>query len=251
MTTYTIYDLVGKTKDAYWSPHTWKTIAAFNLKKLLPYKLVRLTFIQVAEEIIPKITNGKADTVPVVEIDSNGAKECICDSWDIALWLEKTFSPPKYPALFPGNAIALHRVFETTGWTSKYLRDCNKCIMLDIYKEQDPKNQEWFRKSREGFLKKSLEQVVAESPEAEKSLMENWGISVYTPLHDSKQEYLSGDVLGYADIIAYAFIQWPLILQPELGQKLINRGPDSTIPDWYKRVHVQIGDIPKHCVSFM
>jgi glutathione S-transferase len=87
----TLYALCGADRSRPFSPHVWKTMLSLAHKEL-DYDTRAVGFTE-----IPAIENGATALVPVLR----DGDRLIRDSFDIALYLEKTY--PDKPSLFGGE----------------------------------------------------------------------------------------------------------------------------------------------------
>ena len=88
----------------------------------------------------------------------------MADSWAIALYLERTYPPPKYPALFPHNSTALHRaMIRQIGLTAHNLL-CDLAVpLIGLEHMLDDRGHEYFVRTREEMYEKPLAQVLEEA----------------------------------------------------------------------------------------
>ncbi|KAF5317654.1 hypothetical protein D9619_012550 [Psilocybe cf. subviscida] len=108
-----LYDLATRTGETI-SPNQWKTKLCLYLKRIsFEIKSVGLHEVQqvLAREGLPP-ARKRADgspyySIPAIHDLSTGVK--LCDSWEIALYLDKTY--PDTHRLFPEGTISLQRAF--------------------------------------------------------------------------------------------------------------------------------------------
>ena len=145
----TMYDLAGIEADRRFSPFCWRTKMALAHKGL-DVETVPWRFMEKDE--LPTPNDGR---VPVI-IDGG---KVIHDSSAIADHLEDRYADR--PSLFPGAAARGLSKF-VQNWTETVLQvGLFHLVLLDIHKHLGPKDQEYFRQSREArFGGATLEDVV-------------------------------------------------------------------------------------------
>ncbi|KAF5311094.1 hypothetical protein D9619_008163 [Psilocybe cf. subviscida] len=107
------YDITTRSGETI-SPNSWKTRLSLILKRI-PFELKQVPLHELyeilpREGIPPSSKNPDGSpfyTVPAIHDLSTGAK--LSDSWEIALYLDKTY--PNTQSLFPANTVALQRAF--------------------------------------------------------------------------------------------------------------------------------------------
>jgi glutathione S-transferase len=191
--TITLYDLAGAEANRRFSPFCWRTRMALAHKGL-------------AVETVPwgftekgKLPQPNAGRVPVIV---DGAT-VVHDSTTIADYLEEHYADR--PTLFGGETgRALARFVQN--WTETVLQaGIAPLVVLDIHRHSQPQDQDYFRRSREERLGKTLEEVVrdreARLPAFRASL---------DPLRRTveRQDFVSGTVPAYADYIVFGAFQW-------------------------------------------
>jgi glutathione S-transferase len=188
-----LYDLAGAEADRRFSPFCWRTKMALAHKGLetetIPWRFTE-------KEALPQPNQGR---VPVIIDDSR----VVHDSTAIAEYLEERY--PERPSLFGDRAgKALTRFVQN--WTETVLQPgLIGFVVLDIWRHSAPKDQEYFRKSREERFGTTLENVVmnreARLPAFRDSL---------APLRRTveRQKFLAGDAPAYADYLVFGAFQW-------------------------------------------
>jgi glutathione S-transferase len=188
-----LYDLAGTDPEIRFSPYCWRIRMALAHKGLeadaRPWRFTE------TETLVP--TGGK--TVPAMNHDG----KWVVDSWAIANYLEENF--PDRPSLFGGEAgRALARFYNE--WTAATLHGgIIRLVLADIHAVLGPKDQAYFRQSREARFGTTLEAFVADReqrlPEFRKSL---------GPLRATlqAQPFLGGDAPLYPDYIVFGGFQW-------------------------------------------
>ena len=161
-------------------------------------------------------------TVPVL-VDGGRA---VYDSWAIAVYLEEAY--PSRPALFEGGeGEALSLFF--SHWTVRAVQaPLLRAIVMDIYGHLHPKDQAYFRESREKRLGTRLEDAAAEQ---KKWLAEVRG--ALEPLRPAlvQNKFVSGKGPGFADYILFGTFQWARCMSP---LRLLER--DDPVYAWRERM---------------
>jgi glutathione S-transferase len=190
----TMYDLAGVEADRRFSPFCWRARMALAHKGLdvatIPWRFTE-------KDKLPAPNVGR---VPVIVDDG----KVVHDSSAIADYLEERYADR--PSLFPGaSARALTKFVQN--WTETVLQvGLFRFVLLDIYNHIGPKDQEYFRQSREErFGGTSLEEIVkdreARLPAFRTSL---------DPLRRTveRQPFLNGEAPAYADYVVFGAFQW-------------------------------------------
>ena len=210
-----LYALSGTDKTRPFSPHVWKTKLSLAHKGL-PFDVTPVAFTD-----IPKLEEGATKIVPLLR---DGDK-LVSDSFDIALYLEKTY--PDRPTLFAGEGgRAMARFVE--GWSQMTLHPAiGRIAIMDIHDRLEPVDQAYFRSSREQRFGRPLE-AVAESGRAE---LETFSAQLEPLRHMLKfQPFLGGDGPLFADYIAFGALQWARIVSTH---RLLAAG--DVVSDWFER----------------
>jgi glutathione S-transferase len=189
-----LYDLAGAEPDRRFSPYCWRIKMALAHKGLevetIPWRFTDKDVIARAGD------NGR---VPVL-VDG---ERWIDESGTIAGYLEETY--PDRPSLFGGEAgRALTRFYQS--WTDAVLHlALLRLVVLDIWHHVDPKDRDYFRKSREERLHAPLETVVADREARLPALRETLAPVRLTV---RAQPFLGGERPLYADYIVFGAFQW-------------------------------------------
>ncbi len=188
-----MYDLAGADPNRRFSPYCWRARMALAHKGLdvetIPWRFTE-------KEAIAPSGQGR---VPVL-VDGD---KWIFDSWTIAEYLEEKY--PDRPSLFGGGAgRALSRFY--VGWADGVLNSSLvRFVVLDVWKQLDPKDKDYFRKTREERVGMTLEAYAAEREKHLKGFRDG-----LTPLRLAlkTQPFLGGDKPLQADYIVFGGFQW-------------------------------------------
>ncbi|EUC65041.1 glutathione S-transferase, putative [Rhizoctonia solani AG-3 Rhs1AP] len=104
------YDILSE--HGYWSPNTYKTRLTLNHKRL-PYRVEYVSFSDITPKLKELGVRAMHYTLPMIadpSPDPNGKPTYVVDSFDIALYLDKTYPAPKYPIVFPPGTRAVQKI---------------------------------------------------------------------------------------------------------------------------------------------
>jgi glutathione S-transferase len=188
-----LYDLAGAEPDRRFSPFCWRTRMALAHKGLevetVPWRFTE-------KDKLPRPNAGR---VPVIVDDG----QIVHDSSTIADYLENRYADR--PSLFGGEAgHALTRFIQN--WTETVLQPgLIGFVVLDIHGHAAPKDQAYFRTSREERFGRTLEEVVRDREARLPAFRES-----LTPLRRTleRQDFLAGAAPAYADYIVFGAFQW-------------------------------------------
>jgi glutathione S-transferase len=187
-----LYDLVGRN-NAHFSPNAWRVRMALAHKNL-GYE-VKPTLFTGIKDIAP----GHKLTIPTLR----DGDTLITDSWAIVEHLDRNY--PSTPRLIaPGSDGLVTRFFQFWAQTTIHAGIANQ-ILLDVYRQLDPADQEYFRASREKQYGKTLEQVQSGREvrlDAFRNSLQPLRMAV------SANPYVGGQQPGYADYLAFGGFQW-------------------------------------------
>ena len=225
-----LYDLAGAEDDRRFSPYCWRVKMALKHKGL-EFETVPWRYSE--KEAIAFSGQG---LVPVL-VDGGRS---VHDSWDIALYLEQAY--PSRPALFEGGeSQALAQFFNH--WTVKSLHPpLNRVILLDIYRHLHPKDQPYFRESREKRFGTTLENHAADP---KKGLADFRG--ALEPLRPGlvQNGFVGGKGPGFADYILFSVFQWARVMSPV---PLLE--PEDPIYPWRERMLDLFGGYARQAMGF-
>jgi glutathione S-transferase len=189
----TMYDLAGVEANRRFSPFCWRTRMALAHKGLevetVPWRFTE-------KDKLPAPNDGR---VPVI-VDGGTV---VHDSSAIADYLEERYADR--PSLFPGTAARGLSKF-VQNWTETVLQaGLVRLVVLDIWDHIGPKDQEYFRSSREARFGASLEDVVADR----EARLPAFRASL-DPLRRTveRQDFVCGAVPAFADYVVFGAFQW-------------------------------------------
>jgi len=214
--TILLYDLVGADPARPFSPHCWKVAMA------LAHKGLAFDSVPTPFTAVPDVEGGVSKTVPVIR---DGAA-VVADSFAIAEYLEKTY--PDRPSLFGGpGGVAMARFVER--WSQLTIHPFfGAAAMADIHDRLAPKDQAYFRRSREERNNgRSLESVAAErdsrQPEFLKKLEPLRSMLAYQP-------FIGGSGPLFCDYIVFGAFQWMRIMSTYAPLPA-----DDPVAAWFER----------------
>lgn len=189
-----LYELAGVDPAVRFSPYCWRTRMALAHKDL-PIRTLPWRFTD--RQAIAFSGQGR---VPVLK-DGN---KSVSDSWDIAAYLEERYDDR--PSLFGCETSQAHARF-INAWTDGVLNPAvASCIVADVFAAIDPKDQAYFRESREERFGAPLEKVQAGR---DKRLPELRKLLEPTRVALGDLEWLGGnDGPSYVDYILFGTFQW-------------------------------------------
>ena len=210
-----LWELSGRG-DCRFSTFAWRTRLALHHKGLS----FAVHPVSVSDKAAIRFSGqGK---VPILK---NG-EHVVCDSWTIAVYLEREF--PDRPSLFGGPiAETLTHVFNQ--WTDRELIPALvPHLMRDVVDCVDGPDAAHLRNQIEGAFKKSLEQLSAERERALPAFRRK-----LQPARKAleQKKFFGGAEPTYADYILFGVLQWARVTSLE---KVLE--PDDALTDWFERV---------------
>jgi glutathione S-transferase len=191
--TITLYDLAGADSDLRFSPYCWRSHMALAHKdlsvKTLPWRFSEKS----------RLTGMGTDKVPVL----TDGKRVVADSWGIAEYLEEQY--PERPSLFEGPGGHAHAKFINAWADSVMIPGIARLVVHDIWSILAPRDQEYFRDSREARFGARLEDVQADREEQVQGFRKS-----LAPVRQvlKSQPWLGGSSPTYADYIVFGGLQW-------------------------------------------
>lgn len=190
--TITLYELAGADPALRFSPFCWRIRLALAHKDL-PVETIAWHFTDTK-----KLTFSGQRKVPVL-VDND---QVIAGSWAIAAYLDEAYSD--YPPLFPAGTA--HLLF-LNAWADGVLNPAiSRLIVSDVYKIVRPKDQAYYRTSREAFFGRPLEEITA-TRDTDVVAFRRILQPVRTVL--AAQAWLGGNQPDYADYIVAGSLMWP------------------------------------------
>jgi glutathione S-transferase len=195
----TLYELAAADTALRFSPQCWKTRMALAHKGL---EAERIPWRFTEKEAIAFSGQG---LVPVLVHDG----ETVCDSWQIALYLEERF--PDRPSLFGGpGGIAPARF--VNDWADMTLSPVIlRVILLDVHERLDDTDRDYFRSSRETRLGRTLEEAAADRPAHLAAFRQ-----ALAPLRRTlaNAPFIAGSAPAYADYCVFGMLMWARCISP-------------------------------------
>lgn len=210
-----LYTLRGQDESRPFSPHSWKVLMA------LAHKGLDVIERPTPFTAIPALESGFSKTVPILR----DGEVLVADSFDIALYLEETY--PDRPSLFGGEGgKALSRFVER--FSQSTIHPAVTAIAVsDIHDMLEDEDQRYFRRTREAFLGRTLEEMRTGREAA---------IAAFAPRLEplrqmlTYQPFLGGAAPLFADYVLFGALQW---LRITTGADVFNS--DDPVSDWFER----------------
>jgi glutathione S-transferase len=212
----TVYELCG-ADDRRFSPFCWRTRLA------LAHKGLDATYEPVSFTEKDKLTFSGQSLVPVL-VDG---ETIVADSWAIACYLDEAYGDA--PPLFDGPMARASAHF-LNAWADRTIHPAVfKTSVLDIFNGAMPKDQDYFRSSREKRIGGPLEEFQDRGDDA-LSAVRNVFEPARTVLADDP--FLGGPTPGYADYIVAGSLCFANLASPTLTFF----PADDPIRAWYQRL---------------
>jgi glutathione S-transferase len=188
-----MHDLAGADPALRFSPYCWRAKLAIAHKGLaletIPWRFTETEALAYSGQgRVPVIRDG--DTV-------------VSDSWAIAEYLEDHY--PQRPSLFGGATGRAHARFINAWADAVVMGGIARLIVHDIWTVIDPKDQNYFRTSRESRFGMTLE-AVQEGRETRVAEFRTSLMPVRMVLR--RQDWLGGAAPSYADYIIFGNLLW-------------------------------------------
>ncbi|KAI0318189.1 hypothetical protein OF83DRAFT_1171318 [Amylostereum chailletii] len=210
-----LYDIPAiSTKDKSWSPNTWKTRYALNIKGL-PYKTVWVDFCDVEKEMKkigaePTYTHPDGShlwTVPTIYDPSTD--KVVSDSAIIAAYLDAQY--PSTATLIPTPTAPLQAAF-VDKVALQLMMALVPVNVLDTFAQLTPRTQEWFRGKREKEVGMTLEAFAGDAERREKAIAHVVGLlddmSKWLEAGGENGPFLTGDKPSHADTAIAGLFTW-------------------------------------------
>jgi glutathione S-transferase len=188
-----MYDLAGAEPNRRFSPYCWRIRQALAHKRL-PVETIPWRFTDKAA-----IAHSGQDRVPVIE----DGDRVVADSWAIANYLEDAY--PDRPSLFGGAAARAVARF-INGWADTVQNAAiSTFVANDVVRHLDPRDQDYFQRSRTQRFGMTLEQYCANRETRIAGFRQT-----LEPLRHTlrSQPFLGGAAALYPDYIVFGGFQW-------------------------------------------
>jgi glutathione S-transferase len=190
----TMHDLAGADPALRFSPYCWRTRMAL-VHKGLAVETIPWRFTE--KDVLAFSGQGR---VPVIR----DGDRVVLDSWAIAEYLEDAY--PDRPSLFGGATGRAHARFVNAWADGVMMGGIARLIVRDLLDVVAPRDQAYFRESREARFGMTLEQVQA----GREAGVEAFRASLLpVRLVLGRQAWLGGATPSYADHIVFGSLQWP------------------------------------------
>jgi glutathione S-transferase len=220
-----MHDLAGADPELRFSPYCWRTRFALAHKGL-PVETIPWRFTETGAIAF----SGQA-RVPVIRDNDR----VVSDSWSIAEYLEETY--PTLP-IFYGPGGRAHALFINSWADSVLLGGIARFIVRDLLDVIDPKDQSYFRTSREARFGMSLEAVQAGRDDRVAGFRDT-----LLPLRLvlRRQKWLGGATPSYADHIIAGTLMWP-----RCASRFALLAIDDPVAEWFGRMLDQYGGLGRN-----
>jgi len=211
-----LYDLAAADPSFRFSPYCWRIKLALAHKNL-SYDTIPWHFTDK-----DAIAFSGQDKVPVL-VDG---KTTISDSQKIAEYLEATY--PNEASLF-GDVQAQAITMFVKHWAESTLHPAlTKILLPAIFKRLAPKDQDYFRATREAVYGMSIEAMEAKRDSYMPAVQ-----AALEPLRRTLggQDFIAGIAPAYADHIVFGALQWAALTTP-----VALWGEDDVIARWMRAV---------------
>ncbi|PCH40179.1 hypothetical protein WOLCODRAFT_150218 [Wolfiporia cocos MD-104 SS10] len=210
----TLYDIPSDIKVIAWSPNTWKTRFALQLKGL-EFETVWIEYPDIADlcKKIGAAPSGTKDdgspdyTLPVIHDSSTNT--VVSESGLIARYLDKAY--PNTPALIPQETDALHGAFQEA-----FLLTIEQRILPLMLPPTNaylhPPSEAYFRRTREAKFGKKMEEISPGGPVREAQWEKLRGgltkLAEWLELDGKEKLFFTGDRVSHADLSIAGWLIW-------------------------------------------
>ncbi|KAI9464244.1 hypothetical protein HD554DRAFT_1286084 [Boletus coccyginus] len=205
------YDIPSKLGIKAWSPNTWKTRYALNIKGV-PYKTEWVEYPDIAAlakkiGAPPTATDNDGTpkyTLPIINDPNTG--KVIADSFLIAEYLDATY--PNGTTLFPPGTKPLIAAFE-----SGVVGAIREILLLQLAVSchiLNPVSEKYFRETREARFGLKIEEFSPVGPKRDADLAKGKeGLAAVNAwLTKSEGKFVLGDTISYADSVLAGWLGW-------------------------------------------
>lgn len=189
-----LYDLAGESENQSWSPFCWRIKLALRHKNIV-FETVPWRYFQKEE-----FASRGLSTVPVL-VDGDRQIE---DSWNIAEYLDSAY--PSSPRLFAGPSERGTARFIKHWIESEVHVRLRPITLLPMFQKLDPRDRDYFRRSREERLGRTLEAVSSGDHRAEREALRDSLEPARRLILE--QPYIAGETPGFSDHIVAGALLW-------------------------------------------
>lgn len=221
----TMFDLCGEDRSLRFSPFCWRTRLSLAHKGLecdaRPWHFTDKEMIAFSDQ----------QKVPVL-VDED--EEVVTDSFDIMQWLDRKYPGPE----LLGDRSSLARARFIKHWSESALAPAiMKVALLDVYDTIDPKDRDYFRRTREERLGATLE-TFQDSEEGLRQLDQ-----ALTPLRAQLADspFIDGDTPAGADYLVFGMFMLPRVVRPEPLLEI-----DDVVNAWHERMLDLFGGLARN-----
>jgi glutathione S-transferase len=218
-----VYERVGH-EGCRPSPFSWRTRYAIAHKQIeVEYRSTRFADVALVEKL-----SGQR-LVPILVHDG----DVICDSWNIALYLEDRF--PDKPSLFGGTTCRAATRFLNNWADTIFHLPLRKMIFPQFVHCLCPEDRDYFVRSREAEFGLTIEQV-----RNQRSLFQKEFDTACLPLEKllGEQDFICGSSPTYADYIVFS-----VFLQAHVCNSEDMLAQGSSIELWRSRMFGLFGSV--------
>ncbi|WP_456269518.1 glutathione S-transferase N-terminal domain-containing protein [Kushneria sp. AK178] len=220
-----MYDLCGEDTALRFSPFCWRTALAMRHKGLTletrPWYFTDKQAIAFSDQ----------EKVPVI-VDEDD--EVVTDSFDIMVWLDEKYPGP---ALM-GDDMARSRARFIKHWSETVLApSLMKIAILDVFSILDPKDQPYFRESREARFGMTLEAF--QDTEQGLEMLEKALPPLRAQLDGS--DFIDGDHPGAADYLVFGMFMLAYVVHDGTLLKA-----DDPVAQWHERMLDLFGGLARN-----
>ncbi|PCH40178.1 hypothetical protein WOLCODRAFT_136708 [Wolfiporia cocos MD-104 SS10] len=210
----TLYDIPSDIKGIAWSPNTWKTRIALQIKGL-QFETVWVEYPDIAD-LCKKIgaapSGTRADgspsyTLPVIHDSSTNT--VVSESGLIARYLDKTY--PNTPILISPETDALHGAFQEV---SRFiiLPHMSQLMVPPSHAHLHPPSQAYFRRTREISFGQKIEEISPPGAIREALLEKLQGgftkLAEWLELDGREKLFFTGNRVSHADLSIAGWLIW-------------------------------------------
>lgn len=178
---------------------------------------------------------------PSITANPHGA---MYDSFPIALHLDKTFSAPQYPSIFPNGQASITLAVAVEEMFMPFLRKTATILFPGIQDILDDRGAKYFEATRvPNFQRKHphIKTLADMKPKSEKEMDEMAAeakkeLQVYDELlagaGENKGPFFEGDKPSFADMMLAVHLAWVERAAPEFFAKILDAGNGSIRKHW-------------------